>query len=338
MKVLNNISLQEHNTFGIKSNALKFTEVETLYELTEILTNKEFENENILILGGGSNILFTQDFDGLVIKIKIRGFEVLNQDDDEVFVKVGAGEMWHDLVLFALDNNWGGLENLSLIPGTVGAAPIQNIGAYGVELKDSFEYLEAIDIKTLSLVKFEKDQCKFGYRDSIFKNEAKGKFVIISVVFKLSKTPKINTTYGAINEVLQQKNILNPTIRDVSEVVCAIRQSKLPNPAVIGNAGSFFKNPNITFEHYELLKNLYKDMPVHPVSDTHVKIPAGWLIEQCGWKGKTFSNYGVHKNQALVLVNYGGALGKNIVELSKNIQNDIYLKYQIELEVEVNFI
>lgn len=336
MKVLANKSLKNLNTFKINATTSLYTEVNNVYELTEILSNNEYLDKKILILGGGSNILFTQDFDGLVIKNNIKGFTVVEEDKQFVYLKSGAGELWHDLVLFTIDNNWGGLENLSLIPGTVGAAPIQNIGAYGVELKDTFVYLEALEISTLKPVRIDLSECKFGYRESIFKNEAKDRYYILSVVFKLSKSPTTNTSYGAINEILKQKNIVNPSIKDISEAICEIRRSKLPDPEVIGNAGSFFKNPSVSISKYELLKKEFPTIPSYPIDDSQVKIPAGWLIEQGGWKGKTFENYGVHKNQALVLVNYGNATGQEILNLSINIQKDIEHKFGIKLCQEVN--
>ena len=316
-----------------------FTEVNSIDELQSAITSDLFKDNEVLILGGGSNILLTKDFNGLVIKNQITGIEIVHEDEHYVTVKVGGGEIWHQFVLHAIDNNWGGIENLSLIPGTVGAAPMQNIGAYGIEIKEVFESLTAVDLKTGHTKTFNKEACKFGYRESIFKLSAKGQYFIADVTFKLTKSNhQINTSYGAIQDVLKERNIANPTIKDVSDAVISIRKSKLPDPKEIGNSGSFFKNPTIDKIDYEGLKIEFPDIPGYIVSDNEVKVPAGWLIEQCGWKGLKRGEIGVHKNQALVLVNYGGGKGIEIADLSKEIQQSVIDKFGIELTPEVNFI
>jgi UDP-N-acetylmuramate dehydrogenase len=331
----NNISLKPFNTFGIDVIANRFAAFSTVEEL-KILLNERQENEPLLILGGGSNVLLTQSFDGLVLKNEIKGFELISDNDDTVVVESGAGEIWHEFVMKCIENGYAGLENLSLIPGSVGASPMQNIGAYGVEIKDVFEYLDAYEIASGEIKRFKKEDCHFGYRESVFKNIFKEQFVICRVAFRLSKNPRINTSYGAIESELQKMGISEPTIRDVSNAVIAIRQSKLPDPTVLGNAGSFFKNPVVPLLLYEKIKTQYPNAPVYPVDSHFVKIPAGWLIETAGWKGKDFGNYGVHDKQALVLVNRGGALGKDIFELSERIIEDIVQKFDIRLEREVN--
>ncbi|MEQ8925849.1 MAG: UDP-N-acetylmuramate dehydrogenase [Fulvivirga sp.] len=336
MKIIQEASLKQYNTFGLEAKAKYFIEVKTEEELINALRNNE---EELLVLGGGSNILLTKNFDGLVLKNSIDGIEITGESDNDIVVKVGAGVVWHDFVLHAINNNWGGIENLSLIPGTVGAAPMQNIGAYGVELKEVFELLDALHIETLRKKAFTKDECQFGYRESIFKHLAKGQYVITSVTFRLTKrNHRLNTSYGAITEVLKQNGIENPTIKDISNAVIQIRESKLPNPKEIGNAGSFFKNPTIDKLDYEMLKLEYPDMPGYIVSENEVKVPAGWLIEQCGWKGKKRGEIGVHKNQALVLVNYGGGDGNEIKQLAIDIRESVIAKFGIHLMPEVNFI
>ncbi len=333
-----NKSLKQFNTFGIDVSARYFIQISGIADMLYIIHNARLKPLPWLILGGGSNILFTQNFDGLVVKNNIRGIEIHNVTKESVSVKCFSGQVWHDLVLFAINQNLGGIENLSLIPGTVGAAPVQNIGAYGVELKDTFESLEAIDLQTGELVVFSYDACKFGYRDSIFKNGAKGKYFILSVTLKLSKDPKINASYGLISRKLENAGITNPTIRDISHAVCEIRQSRLPDPAVIGNAGSFFKNPEIETSRYEKIKIEHQEMPGYVVNETTTKIPAGWLIEQCGWKGKPVGNTGTHQEHALVLVNYGNATGDEIKSLALEIQKSVKDKFGIEIAAEVNVV
>lgn len=291
-----------------------------------------------MILGGGSNVLFTRNFDGVVLQNHILGKEVMQEDEDHIFVKVGGGENWHQWVMYCLENNWGGVENLSLIPGSVGASPIQNIGAYGVELKDVFHSLEAIQLDTAQLHTFDRQACRFGYRDSIFKQKAKGKYFITSVTFRLDKQHQLHTSYGAIQTELDRMGVSAPSIHDISKAVIHIRQSKLPDPAVIGNGGSFFKNPVVSSSQLAMLQQAYPDIPHYPQADGSEKLAAGWLIEQAGWKGKRLGNYGVHDRQALVLVNYGGARGADIVALSKEIQASVKQQFGVELTPEINLI
>lgn len=337
MQIDQNISLKPYNTFGIDVNAQYFVSINSIEELIDILKLEEFSNR--LILGGGSNMLLTQNQDKLVIHINLKGKKVISEDKDFVTVKANAGENWHEFVQWCLKNDFGGLENLSLIPGNVGTAPIQNIGAYGVELKDSFISCEALSIETHSIKSFDADDCQFGYRNSIFKQEAKGKYIITSVTFKLTKTKhKYKLNYGTIQAQLVNYGISTPTIQDISNAVIAIRESKLPNPKEIGNSGSFFKNPVISKSHYNNLLQNFKDIPSYKVSEDEVKVPAGWLIEKAGFKGKRFENYGVHKKQALVLVNYGNAKGADILNLSKLIQITIKRLFDISIETEVNIL
>ncbi len=334
--ILKNVPLKEFNTFGIQSIAKRFARFSSQDELKEIL--KELNDDSLLILGGGSNVLFTKNFDGLVLRNEIKGFEITEESDDSVIVKSGAGEVWHEFVLNCLDHDFGGIENLSLIPGSVGASPMQNIGAYGVEIKDVFHSLEAYEIKTGNVKSFAHEECQFGYRESVFKRTLKDQFIILSVSFKLSKKHKINSSYGAIDSELAERGILNPTIKDISNAVVAIRSSKLPNPKEIGNAGSFFKNPVVDLAVLSAIEKNYENVPNYSAGEGRVKLAAGWLIEQAGWKGKTISTYGVHKNQALVLVNYSDSLGSDIFELSTSIINDISSKFGVELEREVNIL
>ncbi|MBC5992374.1 UDP-N-acetylmuramate dehydrogenase [Pontibacter cellulosilyticus] len=338
MKLQSDYSLKAYNTFGIDVKAKLFVQFSTVQELQELMQMPELQQEEKLVLGGGSNVLFTKDYDGVVMRNEIKGIEVLRQDDEHVYVKAGSGEVWHDFVLYTLQHNWGGLENLSLIPGSVGAAPLQNIGAYGVELKDVFYELEAVEIATGEIKTFDNDTCQFGYRESVFKNKLKGRYIVTGVTFKLTKEHRINTSYGAIQTTLQEMQVQQPTIQDVSAAVCHIRSTKLPNPKEIGNAGSFFKNPEIPLEQFEVLKAQYPTIPSYPVTETTVKVPAGWLIEQCGWKGKMIENYGVHKNQALVLVNYGGAKGEQVRKLAFDIIDSVEQKFGIRLHPEVNIL
>ncbi|MCC7332028.1 MAG: UDP-N-acetylmuramate dehydrogenase [Flavobacteriales bacterium] len=334
-EVSKNVSLKQFNTFGIEVQTNSFVEVNSIDKLKEVLKNNQSE---ILILGGGSNILFTKDFAGLIIKNNIKGIDVVDENDNEITLKVGSGEVWHDFVIYCVNRNYGGIENLSLIPGTVGACPIQNIGAYGVEVKDVIESVEAIDIKELTTISFSNKICEFDYRSSIFKTSAKGKYVITSVIFNLSKNPKINTSYGAIEDELKKTGVLKPSIIDVSNAVINIRKSKLPNPNEIGNAGSFFKNPTVSFAKKIQLLSEYPSMPNYLQKDGSFKLAAGWLIETCGLKGLQKGNCGIHKNQALVLVNYGGSSGNEILKLSEEIIEKVKSKFGVELEREVNII
>ena len=336
MVINRNVSLKHYNTFGLDVNAQVFVEANTVEDLDQIFTKEEFIPLPKLILGGGSNVLLTGNQRKVVIKMGMTGIKVVKEDDNHVWVKVGAGEIWHQFVLWCIENNLGGVENLSLIPGTVGAAPMQNIGAYGVELKDVFESLEAYTVKTGQVRTFYSQQCKFGYRYSVFKGEFKDKFIITSVTLKLDKKPKFSVEYGDIRRVLASKGVKELTIADISEAIVEIRQSKLPDPAVIGNAGSFFKNPIIEIELFEALQAAYTDIPNFPVSDKWVKIPAAWLIDRCGWKGKRRGDIGVHDKQALVLVNHGGGKGKELLKLSGMIQDSVQKKFGVELQREVN--
>ncbi|RIA08822.1 UDP-N-acetylmuramate dehydrogenase [Flavobacteriaceae bacterium MAR_2010_72] len=337
MHIQQNISLKSYNTFGIDVKAKHFVSAKSLQDLQEVLSSSAYPNK--FILGGGSNMLLTKDIDALVILIDLKGIEVVSQSREHVIVKAYAGENWHEFVLWCLKNNFGGIENLSLIPGNVGSAPIQNIGAYGVELKDVFVSCEAIDLKNRSIRTFNKADCEFDYRESIFKQKLKDTLIITSVTLKLtSSNHKLSTGYGAIANQLQEYNIAQPTIQDISKAVIAIRQSKLPDPKDIGNSGSFFKNPVISKTQFEVLKAQFPTIPSYEVSSTEIKVPAGWLIEQAGFKGKTLGNYGVHKDQALVLVNYGGATGQDILQLARLIQKTVFKIFNISIETEVNII
>ncbi|MCH9659704.1 MAG: UDP-N-acetylmuramate dehydrogenase [Bacteroidetes bacterium] len=330
-------SLKAYNTFGIDCKAQFFTSVETLKDLKEVLS-KEI-HPNLFVLGGGSNLLLTKDVNALVLHINMKGITLLSKENDHVLLEVNAGENWHDFVLYCIENDYGGIENLSLIPGNVGTAPIQNIGAYGVELKDVFVRCHAIRISTQEEVSFDHYECQFGYRNSIFKNEAKDEYIITSVVFKLStKNHIIKSSYGAIQEQLKKSSVSTPTISDISKAVIAIRQSKLPDPAKIGNSGSFFKNPVISTEAFQEFRMKFPRAPFYEVSATEFKIPAGWLIEQAGFKGKRFGEAGVHKNQALVIVNHGKATGTEIWELALKIQKKVKEDFGIYIEPEVNVI
>lgn len=335
MQIEYNVSLKDYNTFGLEAKAAAFVEVHSVEELQEALRENQGKLP-IFILGGGSNLLLTQDVPFLVIKNAIKGITIVEEAETDLVLAVGGGENWHQLVMKTLDNGLSGLENLSLIPGTVGAAPIQNIGAYGVELKDVFEKLEAVELATGNLQTFDAAACKFGYRDSVFKQELKGKFCITTVFLRLSKKPLINTNYGAIREVLKERHIEQPTSRDVSDAVIFIRQSKLPDPAKLGNSGSFFQNPEIERSQFERLQQQFPNIIHYDLPDGRVKIPAGWLIEQCGWKGKRVGNTGSHKDQSLVLVNYGGATGAEVWQLAQDIIASVKEKFGIELTPEVN--
>ena len=298
-----------------------------------------YKPEEKFILGGGSNMLLTKDIDALVIHIDLKGKNILKADENFVWVECQAGEVWHDFVLWTIDQGFGGLENMSLIPGNVGTTPVQNIGAYGTEIKDTFVSCEAISIQNSEIKQFSNEECKFGYRESVFKQEFKNQFIITSVVFKLTiKNHAINTSYGDISKELEKQNIVVPTLKDVSNAVIAIRKSKLPDPAVLGNSGSFFKNPIITKSKFIEIQTAHPEMPFYKVSETEVKVTAGWLIEKTGFKGKRFGDAGVHVNQALVLVNYGNASGQEILALSKNIQDTVRTTFDIYIESEVNVI
>ena len=346
MQILENIPLKKYNTFGIDVCAASFANFNTVDELSELLeVNKQkTENRKPLILGGGSNILFTKNFDGLVLKNEIAGIEKINEDDEYVYVRAGAGVNWHSLVLHCIKNNWAGVENLSLIPGNVGASPMQNIGAYGVEIKDVFHSLEAFHITERKTVNFNVSDCEFGYRESVFKRKFKNQFVITSVTYRLSKRPNFNISYGAIEQELEKMDVKELSIQAISQAVINIRSSKLPNPAEIGNAGSFFKNPEIEKGHFDKLKATYPAIVGYPLENGNVKLAAGWLIEQCGpqesvtWKGYRNGDAGCHAKQALVLVNYGNAKGDEIYALSELILKSVKEKFAVVLEREVNII
>jgi len=337
MQIQHNFSLKNYNTFGIEAKAKQFIAVHNLDELQSVLKNHSSEKK--FILGGGSNMLLTQDIDALVIHIDLKGKKIIKENDDFVWVESQAGEVWHEFVLWTINQNFGGLENMSLIPGNVGTTPVQNIGAYGAEIKDTFVSCDAMNILSQEMKTFTKDECKFGYRESIFKQEVKNQYIITSVVFKLKKhSHNINIGYGDIQSELAKNEITNPTIKDVSNAVIAIRNTKLPNPKELGNSGSFFKNPVISRELFEKVQAKFPDVKHFEVSPTEVKVPAGWLIENAGLKGYRKDDAGVHKNQALVLVNYGNATGQDILNLSKYVQKTVFDKYGIAIEAEVNVI
>lgn len=331
-----NYNLKELNTFGIEAFSKYFCSFENTDELKELLQLNNVRNEEKLILGGGSNLLFTKDFEGIVLKNDIPNIEIISEDNNEINLKVGAGVNWHEFVMYCVNNKYYGIENLSLIPGNVGAAPMQNIGAYGVEVKNVITLVEAVEITTGETTSFKNNECNFDYRSSIFKTTHKNQFIISYVHFKLSKQPNFNISYGAIASELEKMNVKELNIKDISQAVINIRSSKLPNPKEIGNAGSFFKNPVVKNEIVEVISKEFPEAPIYKVNDNESKLAAGWLIEQCGWKGKKISNYGVHAKQALVLVNYGGATGKEIYDLSESILESVKEKFNIELEREVN--
>jgi UDP-N-acetylmuramate dehydrogenase len=335
--VQQNISLKTMNTFGIDAQANYFASFSSKQELIELLNSDLYRSEKHMVLGGGSNVLFTQDVKALVLKNEIYGKEIIKEDNDFAWVKFGAGEPWHDCVLWAIEQNLGGIENLSLIPGTCGAAPMQNIGAYGVEIKSVIDTVEAVEKSSGSVKEFTNGECEFGYRESIFKHSLKDKFIISQVTLKLSKRHTLQLSYGAIRNELAARKIKEPSIQDVSNVVISIRESKLPNPKEIGNAGSFFKNPVVTIDVFKSIQADYQDIPFYEQEDG-IKIPAGWLIEQAGWKGFTDGEIGVHKKQALVLVNYGNGNGLDIYNLSEQIISDVRIRYGIDLQREVNIL
>tara|TARA_R110002051_G_scaffold43769_5_gene89353 strand:- start:8706 stop:9722 length:1017 start_codon:yes stop_codon:yes gene_type:complete len=337
MTILEHFSLKNYNTFGIDAIARYFAEIVSIDELQNILGNKDYPRK--ILLGGGSNMLLTDTIDALFVHVNIKGKHIISESIDTVQIQVMAGENWHDMVMWSIENGFGGLENMSLIPGNTGTAPIQNIGAYGVELKDCFVCCDAVRIEDQKLITLTKEDCQFGYRDSYFKNEGKDKFVITSVTFSLTKTNhRINVEYGSIEEQLKNDHVTNPTIKDISNAVIAIRQSKLPDPKVLGNSGSFFKNPIVSKEIFDTFIAKNPQAPYYKISEIEYKIPAGWLIEQCGFKGKRFGDAGVHKNQALVLVNYNKATGKDILNLAIKIIEEVQHKFQITIIPEVNLI
>ncbi len=337
MQVFKDFDLRHHNSFGLAARCAYFVRIDDATEIPQAVDMATHLGKPMLVLGGGSNMLFTRDYDGTVLHMAIPGIEIYSENEDEVIVEAGAGVVWHELVLWAVAKGYGGLENLSLIPGTVGASPIQNIGAYGVELKDVFHKLRGYHFDK-GFMEFDAIACGFGYRQSIFKSELKGKFLVSAVFFRLQKKPSLKTTYGAIQEELEKLGKSDYTIADISEVVCRIRQSKLPDPSTIGNAGSFFKNPEVEEEAYARLKISFPDMPAYPAKTGFTKISAAWLIEQCGWKGKVVGHTGTYAKHALVLVNHGGASGPEIWALAKEIIGSVFDKFGIQLEPEVNII
>ncbi len=335
--IKSDFSIKAYNTFGLEASAKFFVEIFSEEDFLKLQQQEVYKTNPHLIIGGGSNILLLNDFKGLVIKNSIKGISAV-EEADSVIVKAGAGEVWHDFVLYTIEKGWAGLENLSLIPGCVGASPMQNIGAYGVEIKDCFYELEAIHIKTGTKRTFSKTDCQFGYRESVFKQSEKGNYFISSVSFKLSTNPTLNTSYGAINEELKQMNIHSPSIKDVSDAVIRIRQSKLPDPRVKGNAGSFFKNPEVKAEVYTALKTQFEKLVAYPLENGNYKLAAGWLIENCGLKGFELEGAAVHDKQALVLINKNKATGKNIFDLSTYVLQEVHEKFGVHLEREVNII
>jgi UDP-N-acetylmuramate dehydrogenase len=339
VKIEENKNLKSFNTFGIDVNATYFCSISTIEEFRELQQSSVYQKSKRLILGGGSNVLFLNDFDGLIIKVELKGINIADENDETITVEVASGEIWHDLVLHGVRNDWGGIENLSLIPGMTGAAPIQNIGAYGIEIKNVIKEVQAIDLFTGRLRSFDNEECCFGYRESIFKHELKEKYFISSVTLRLTKkNHQFNTSYGALQDTLKSMNVTTPTIKSISDAVIKIRQSKLPDPHVIGNAGSFFKNPSISQQHYQSLQKNYPSIPNYPSVNQEVKVPAGWLIEQCGWKGKKINDIGVHAQQALVLVNYGNGKGSEIFSLAEKIITSVKDRFNITLTPEVNII
>ena len=336
MDIINNRSLKPYNTFGIKVDAKHFVEVASAAEIQEARKYLKEHSENFLVIGGGSNILFTKNFDGLVIKINLKGKEHTGEDEKHYYVKAQAGEDWDEFVSYCVDHGYAGIENLSLIPGYVGASPIQNIGAYGVEMKDHFHSLEYLNLSDGSVRTMQTTECRFGYRDSVFKQELKGKVIILSVTFKLDKIPVFKTGYGAIKEELAILGSDELTIKKIREAVIRIRMSKLPDPTETGNAGSFFKNPLVSKVFHDKLKSGFPQLVSFPQSDGTYKLAAGWLIEQCGWKGKRSGDAGVHEKQALVIVNYGNATGSDIISLADQIRASVRKKFNVNLENEVN--
>jgi UDP-N-acetylmuramate dehydrogenase len=337
MKVENHFSLKKYNTFGIEASAREFVSVSTIGALKTVL--ERYKSKQKFILGGGSNMLLTKNIDAIVIHINLKGVQILKEDDNYAWVESQSGENWHEFVLWTIDRDLGGLENMSLIPGNVGTTPIQNIGAYGAEIKDVFESCKAIHTENMDIRNFNREECNFGYRESIFKNELKDQYIITSVVYKLTKhNHKISVSYGDIQTELARTNCLTPSLKQVSDAVIAIRKSKLPDPTKLGNSGSFFKNPILLKSDFEAIKQQFPEIRYYDISPIEVKIAAGWLIEQAGFKGKRYGDAGIHANQALVLVNYGMATGTEILTVARNIQETIFRMYGIRLETEVNIV
>ncbi|MGB3867827.1 MAG: UDP-N-acetylmuramate dehydrogenase [Flavobacteriales bacterium] len=338
MDIQRDADLQPFNTFHVAARAARLARFRSAEELRALLQAPELKGLPHMVFGGGSNILLTRDWPGVILLNEITGMEVVEETDEHVVVRSGAGELWHQFVTYCVGQGWGGIENLSLIPGKVGAAPMQNIGAYGVEIKDAFDHLEALRLSDGAVVRFSAAECRFGYRESFFKREGKGQYIILNVAFKLAKHPQVHTHYGSITHELEKRGITQPSIQDVSDAVISIRRSKLPDPLALGNAGSFFKNPVVSAELADRIKAEYPDMVSFPAGDGQVKLAAGWLIEKAGWKGFREANLGVHKDQALVLVNYGGSTGKDIYDLSTRVLESVKEKFGVELEREVNIV
>jgi UDP-N-acetylmuramate dehydrogenase len=338
LQIKENVNLKSFNTFGIEVYCDYLAEINSIQDFLSLVQNDVYKSKNKLIIGGGSNLLFTKDFKGIIIKNNLKGIEIVSENENDVVVKVAAGEVWHEFVLWSLDKNYAGLENLSLIPGCVGASPMQNIGAYGVEIGEIFEELEAYSISDGTKKIFNKEECEFGYRESVFKHKHRNQFLITAVSFKLKKHPVLNTTYGAINSELQAMNVQTPGIKDISNAVIHIRQSKLPDPGVIGNAGSFFKNPEVSADKYAELKAKFETLVAYPLENGNYKLAAGWMIEQCGLKGYEKDGAAVHSKQALVLVNKNNARGEDIFNLSSYVIQKVSEKFGVSLEREVNII
>lgn len=332
------VQLRSLNTMHISAEAQSFITVSNHEILQQIIIDKLFDTSNTLILGGGSNILFTRNYEGLILKNDLKGILIEEEDNDHCFVRCGGGESWHKLVMFSVEKDLGGIENLSLIPGTAGAAPIQNIGAYGIELKNTLYTVEAVHMHTGETRIFTNTECKFGYRDSIFKSEYRNLYFITAIVLKLNKRPVFHVSYGAIRDTLEKMNVTELSVKAISDAVIHIRRNKLPDPDVLGNAGSFFKNPEILTEQFEKLQRSFPSIPGYPAPNNMIKVAAGWLIEQCGWKGKRIGDTGAHADQALVLVNYGNATGNEIFTLAKEIQKSVRDKFDIQIQTEVNII
>ena len=337
MNLQNNYPLLPHNTFGMEVNASVFMEYESVEELKEWLAHTPLAGETWLHIGGGSNLLFTQDYPGIILHSAIKGFEVVSENEDEVLVRAGAGEVWDDFVAYTVEKGWYGAENLSLIPGEVGASAVQNIGAYGVEAKDLIVKVETLEVETGKERVFGNEECGYAYRESVFKHELKGKYIVTSVTYRLSKHPSYRLDYGNVRSELEKRGC-ELTLENVRRTIIDIRESKLPDPKVQGNAGSFFMNPIVPRPLFEELLGKYPSMPSYEVDAERVKIPAAWMIDQCGWKGKRLGNAGVHDKQALVLVNCGGATGQEIIALSEEIQRSVFDKFGVRISPEVNFI
>jgi UDP-N-acetylmuramate dehydrogenase len=337
-QIQENINLKPYNTFGINAVCSYFVEINSVNDFLELLKSNIYTSNQKLIVGGGSNLLFTKNFNGIVIKNSLKGIEVVSENANGAIVKAAAGENWHEFVMWCISKNLCGLENLSLIPGCVGASPMQNIGAYGVEIKEVFEELEALDMISGKKKTFSKEECHFGYRESVFKHEFKNQYIITSVSYRLKKNPSVNVSYGAITTELETLGITKPSIKDVSDAVIRIRQSKLPNPAEIGNAGSFFKNPEVSAQKYAELISKFSNLVAYPLQNGNYKLAAGWLIEQCGLKGHEHHGAAVHTKQALVLVNKNNCTGKDVYDLSTYVLQKVFDKFGVELEREVNII